>query len=395
MIMMLCVFIHRYRWGVQIRGDERGFYEKAKIYKRKKIKLFVIERKPSIAGSLDPEVYESIYMNKVYLPLRNIFDLAQVLFEALVPLLKLRKRPNVVYVYNQDPENVIVGYVAKLLYRVPMVIVYHHISPSTLDTLRAGVARRRLSGYRLHSAVWRSLIPCVNRFCAGKADLHLALSCSTAQEVKRLLGVQYCVVVGNGLDTNTFKNLGLERIYDAIFLGRLVQQKGIDVLLSAWAEVVKHIPQAQLVVVGGGDAPLTRRFKDMAISLGLNGSVRFTGFVNDDELVILLNKAKVFVFPSRREGFAQAVSQAMACGLCCILSDIPSLRELYRDAAVYFPVDDHSVLASMILKYLQNHVLRLQMGECAERSVSKLRWEDVVEKEIFHIFNAMKKGVSK
>jgi hypothetical protein len=91
MTVMLCIFIHRYRWGVQIRGDERGFYEKARIYRRKGIKLIVIEKQPSMKDSLDPDTYESLTMRSGHLPLRNIFDLALILYNAFMLMLKIKK----------------------------------------------------------------------------------------------------------------------------------------------------------------------------------------------------------------------------------------------------------------------------------------------------------------
>jgi len=394
MTVMLCIFIHRYRWGVQIRGDERGFYEKARIYRRKGIKLIVIEKQPSMKDSLDPDTYESLTMRSGHLPLRNIFDLALILYNAFMLMLKIKKRPDLVYVYNQDPENVIVGYLAKLFFSVPTIIVYHHISPSNFETLRQGVVRRRMSRQSIPSSIWRSIIPSLNLFCSRRADIHLALSYATAEEVRRYIGIKDCAVVGNGVDTATFRNLGLERTIDAIFLGRIAHQKGIDVLLSAWAEVIKHVQGAKLIIVGGGDSMPVKRFRDIAVSLGLQGHVIFTGFVNDEELVLLLNRAKLFVFPSRKEGFAQAVSQAMACGLCCILSDIPSLREVYGDAAAYFPTEDHITLAFLILEYLQNDSLRLQKAAIAERLVRDMKWENVVEKEVFQIHTGVKKRVT-
>src|SRR5579875_1551197 len=159
MFTMLCIFIHRYRWGFQIRGDERGFYEKAKIYKSRNIKLLVIE-----SG---------------HLPLRNIIDLGLTLYNAFITMLKVKEKPNLVYVYNQDPENVIVGYLAKLLFRVPMVVVYHHISPSSFETFREGMLRRRIAGQSITSSIWHSLLPCINRICVKSANVHLALSYAT------------------------------------------------------------------------------------------------------------------------------------------------------------------------------------------------------------------------
>ncbi|MEM0117526.1 MAG: glycosyltransferase family 4 protein [Conexivisphaerales archaeon] len=356
--------------------------EKARIYRARKNELYVIEKRPSLQETYQEKVYNSLYIRSFAQPLKNVVDLAKVLLCSYLIICKLKVRPSFVYAYNQDPENVIVAYSAKLILRVPMVILYHHISQRSLSDIRVGIKNRRASGYSLVSSVWRSLVPWINYKCAKRADVHLSLSKATADEVKEVLGVTKCEVIGNGVDTNRFKEMALEKIYEAAFLGRIVPQKGIDVLLRAWSLVVKTLPNAKLLLIGGADRQKLKDYEVMVKSLGLTGSVTFTGFVDDELLVRLLNQSKLFVFPSRREGFAQAVSQAMACGLCCILSDLPSLREVYADAAVYFPPEDYEELSRLITLYLRDDLARLTFGKKAKERVRGMLWDEVVEREI-------------
>ena len=87
----------------------------------------------------------------------------------------------------------------------------------------------------------------------------------------------------------------------------------------------------------------------------------------------------MFVFPSRREGFARAVAEAMASGIPCILSDLPELHEVYSDAAIYVPLNDHRSLASAILTLLQDDLKREELGEKAALFVKRYSWEQVAE----------------
>lgn len=379
---MLCIFIHRYRWGYIIRGDERGFYEKAKVYTQRGVRLYVVEKEPSMQSSMKERIYVSVKVGDQSLPLRSIFDAAKLFLSALRSLAKLDVTPDVIYAYNQDSENVITAYLAKLLFRAPMIIVYHHINPFSFSKFRDGVKLRRSKGYAILNAIWYSILPHLTAYCASQAEGHLALSQATASDLFRVVGQDGCAVVGNGVDCKKFRVMNIGKKYDAIFLGRLVPQKGIDILLKAWRKVVDAQPEAKLILVGGIEPNYVREYSKMTSDLQLNRSVQFTGFVEDEILVRLLNESRLFVFPSRREGFAQAVAQAMACGLCCILSDIPALREVYGDAAIYFPLDDHEELAKLIVNALQNDELRSELGKKARERALSMPWQKAVDKEI-------------
>lgn len=94
-------------------------------------------------------------------------------------------------------------------------------------------------------------------------------------------------------------------------IGRLVQEKGFDLLLEAFAEISKHFPAAQLTILGQG--PLERPLKDMARSLGITAQVNFPGYVSRPQE--WLTGATAFVLSSRSEGLSNAMLEAAAAGL--------------------------------------------------------------------------------
>jgi len=379
-------FIHAYRWGVQIRGDERGYIEKVKAYSSFGIDFYTLERHPSMQVGMGEELYTSMDVGNPAIPPDGVGDLLWISLNTVkAGVRRYPTRPMAIYAYNQDIENVWTGFILKVLLGAPLVIIYHQIRPAAFVSFRRGVRDRVRRGFHPARAVLRSLLPGLNRYAASHADVHIALSEATRKDVKRYLGIEKCAVIGNGLDTSKFRPLELPKKYDAAFLGRLAHQKGIDVLLQAWKVVVLQNTDAQLVLLGGGDPDDFALYRKMAADLELERNVTFAGFVSDDELVKLLNSSKLFVFPSRQEGFAQAVSQAMGCGSCCILSDIPSLKEIYGAAAAFFPVNQSDLLAGKILELLADNGERDRLAKEARELALRFSWGSTVSRELDQI----------
>jgi len=384
---MVGIFIHAYGWGRQIRGDERGYIEKVMRYKELGVDFLTLEREPSLQDGMGVRAYTSLKVSPCPIP-ESISQLVLLTFSSLkTALRRYDPRPMAVYAYNQDIENVWVGYVLKILLGAPLVVVYHHLRPASFTTFRSGVADRMSRGFHPIKAVSKSILPALNTFAARHADVQIALSAATRDDVEKYVGVKGCVVIGNGLDIRKFRPLYLQKEFDGVFLGRLAPQKGVDVLLRAWKEVIQTDPGSRLVLVGGGEANDVALYRKMAKDLGLEGNVKFTGFVSDDEIVRLMGASKVFVFPSRKEGFAQAVSQAMGCGLCCILSDIPSLRGVYGSAATFVPVDQPDALAKRITQLVHAEDERLELGRKARQFAETLSWETAVREELALLSN--------
>lgn len=384
--LMVGTFVHTYRWGQQIRGDERGYIEKVRSYGKLGIEFFTLEKHPSLQDDMGLKLYKSLRLGNCPVPPQGIGQLMLLsLYGLKAAIRRYPARPLAIYAYNQDIENLWVAYLLRALIGAPLVVIYHQIRPASFSSFSEGVASRMQRGFHTIRAVTRSLLPALNRFAARHADVQIALSEATRRDVEEYLKIKNCVIVGNGLDTEKFRPLNLAKTYDAVFLGRLAPQKGIDVLLRAWDEIARENPNSRLILLGGGRPEDVSSYRKMVRDLRLEESVVFAGFVEDEELVRILNSSKLFVFPSRKEGFAQAVSQAMGCGLCCILSDIRPLREVYGGAAVFCPVDQPSALAEKIRNLLADQNERERLSREARRLAESFSWDDSVKRELAQI----------
>ena len=150
-----------------------------------------------------------------------------------------------------------------------------------------------------------------------------------------------------------------------VTVGRLVEQKGLDVLLAAWAKVVEVLPDWRLALVG--DGPMASELKALARGLKIEGNVDWIGHVSDP--YPLLRCAKFFVMTSRFEGMPNALLEAMACGLPAVVSDSsPGPCELIgadESAGLIVPVEDADATAKAIIRLACDETLRRRLGLAA------------------------------
>jgi glycosyltransferase involved in cell wall biosynthesis len=155
-----------------------------------------------------------------------------------------------------------------------------------------------------------------------------------------------------------------------IAMGRLVPQKGFDLLLEAFARIAGRHPEWSIKVLGKG--PLKAQLEAQAESLGLKNRVSFVGVVADP--FPMLREAGLFVFSSRFEGFGNALVEAMACGLPVISFDCPAgPSDIIRPGVdgLLVPPEDVNALANAM-----DHLLT----DAAERERLARRAPEVLER---------------
>ncbi len=161
-----------------------------------------------------------------------------------------------------------------------------------------------------------------------------------------------------------------------IFVGRLVEYKGLGTLIEAMGIVQREI-DARLVVVGDGED--RDRFERLAKDVGVEAE--FLGRVEERRKIELIKRAKILVLPSksRLEAFGIVLLEAMACGTPVIGSDIAGVGEIAREGGMVF----HDVydLAEKIAKLLENDRLARYLGKKGRRAVEeRYDWGKVIER---------------
>ncbi|WP_424215560.1 glycosyltransferase [Streptomyces sp. BI20] len=166
-------------------------------------------------------------------------------------------------------------------------------------------------------------------------------------------------------------------------IGRLSDEKGVDLLLDAWSDVAPKHPDWTLRIYGAGEdeAMLRRRCTD----LGLDGSVEWMGRTSD--VLGALSGASVFAQASRAEGFPITLLEAMAAGVPCAAFDCaPGVREIvtHGEDGLLARLGNTVELAAHLDALMRDEALRTRLGDNAFRDVRRYapgaitdRWEEL------------------
>lgn len=184
---------------------------------------------------------------------------------------------------------------------------------------------------------------------------------------------------GSELLGATESNPGIE-VEDGRFwlaVGRLNVRKNLEFAIRSGVEAGVISPDCPLVVVGAADGKSTA----LGTLSGLvdEGSLRFTGHVAPGELVWLYRRARGLFFMSRGEGFGLPPLEALHFGCPPVVSDIPVMREITGNSAVYVPLDDVEG-ASRLLATLTPESLRSSAAQAGRFAAESYSWPQTVQR---------------
>ena len=253
--------------------------------------------------------------------------------------------------------------------RVPVVLTVHDLLAFRSPELVAGGARA---------------VQALTRTSVRGARAVLTDSAASAADIQTHLGippdrVTVVPLATTAVATTASADSADSRTSDSrpylLSTGNRLPHKNFDTLLHALAD----IPEARrprLVVPGShGADPL----RPLVTRLGLRADVDLRGWVSTNELGQLYSGAAAYVLPSRFEGFGLPVLEAMARGCPVLCSDIPVLREVGGDAALYVDTLDSSALATAIERLLGEPRLQADMSARGKERSSLYSWDRAAE----------------
>lgn len=192
-------------------------------------------------------------------------------------------------------------------------------------------------------------------------------------------------VVPNGVDLDEFKiyDLRFKNERDSkiiITTSRLVHKNGVDILIRAASELKALIPDSKLIIQILGTGPDEQKLKKLAKDLKLEDTVQFLGNIEPDKIPDYLNKADIFVRPSRSEGLGISFLEAMAAGLPVIATKVGGIPDFLKDreTGLFAKVDDPKDLAEKITLLAEDHAMYDKIRTNARRLIeAKYSWERI------------------
>jgi glycosyltransferase involved in cell wall biosynthesis len=268
--------------------------------------------------------------------------------------------------------------VAKLDNAVPTALVLYDLIPL--------IQRRIYLSNPIQETWYESKLDSLRR-----ADLLLAISASSRQEAIDHLGFDAaaCVNISTAADAHFVPlavsdaqaqalraRYGLRGRY-VMYTGGIDHRKNIDGLVRAYAALPGAVRAGlQLAVVCSIQEHNRADLERLAAQAGLaKGELVLTGFVPEEDLVLLYNLCTVFVFPSWHEGFGLPALEAMSCGRAVIAANTSSLPEVVGRADALFDPHDPASMAARLERVLTDDAFRRELEQHGLRQARQFSWD--------------------
>jgi glycosyltransferase involved in cell wall biosynthesis len=204
----------------------------------------------------------------------------------------------------------------------------------------------------------------------------IAVSETTRAGLTSLISDRDITIIPNGINLAEIDAiLPAETKSDILFVGRLIREKHVNVLVDAVGLIRKTNPALQCLVIG--DGPERMNLEEKVNSLNLTDNITFTGFFKHSEDIIAhMKSSRVFVLPSTREGFGISTLEALAVGLPIVTVNHP------KNASRVFARDGCGLLSSLDVDELTEKIQAIlsagedQRSQCRMRS-RKYDWDEI------------------
>ena len=273
----------------------------------------------------------------------------------------------------------------------PLVITYHDMAswlfPEKFELF--------------HRMAYQLLVPALTR----RADRLIAVSESTKRDIVKLFKIaeDKITVVTEGANA-FFKPVTdsalLKKIKEKyslpekyfLYVGMFEPRKNIPSIIEAFRRLKdKCILEHKLVLVGKKGWMYKEIFNTVK-SLKLASDVIFTGYISDYELPLVYSGAEIFIFPSAYEGFGLPILEAMSCGLPVITSNISSMPEVSKGAALLVNPGVLEEIADAMEKIINDKPLKEAMIKKGLEEAKKYSWEKAA-KETLEVYKAVLKNI--
>ncbi len=222
-----------------------------------------------------------------------------------------------------------------------------------------------LQGSDIFGVQHSRVLAAMSRVTLNRTQQNLALSQALCRATIAL-GVEeaHVKVIPNGVDLKRFSVGADDRKPIVLYVGSLIERKGVGFLIDAMKGVVASRADAKLLLVGAG--PMEPGLRRQVAGLGLQKSVQFLGLQTPDQVAELMRRSRVFVLPSLEEGLGVVLLEALASGTPCIGSNVGGIPDVItNDVGITVSPSNPDLLAESILSLLNDEARWLSLSRNA------------------------------
>ncbi|GMR04541.1 MAG: hypothetical protein BMS9Abin23_0439 [Thermodesulfobacteriota bacterium] len=260
--------------------------------------------------------------------------------------------------------------------RVKWVVLIHHIIESPF--------KRKTGGFVSNTGSFlmqRFSFRMIRRYADG-----VFIKNRGVEEALYVLGFkrEKLMVIDNGIDLEKIDDMPgtYPEPFDASYIGRLSASKGVTDLIEIWAMVVGVVPSAKLAIIGGGSRVLEEEKKRFIRERKLDKNIKILGSLPDEEAYRVRKTSKISVSCSYEEGWGITIAESLACGVPCVVYDLPVYREKFEGALETVPRGDLGAFTDRVVSLLRDPAKRSSMGAYGRELVKKYDISKVVKREV-------------
>ncbi|MDD4938255.1 MAG: glycosyltransferase [Candidatus Shapirobacteria bacterium] len=192
------------------------------------------------------------------------------------------------------------------------------------------------------------------------------------------------IITGNGIEIDLIKKAKKNRKYnfDALFIGRINETKGIFDMLQVLNQVKKEYPNFTLAIMGEGDNSTKNKFIQKIKKMNLQKNVKFLGYITSGIKkfnIIKSSRSFWFLSTSPSESFGIALMEAVSCGIPAFTYKLPTFTKIYKNNEVFFsPLHKPNIVAHKVTKLFRSKNFINQNGK---KLLGKYSWKNIVKIE--------------
>ena len=368
-----------YSWGEGAGGAENQILLLVKkLVKRETLQVHVLSKRFNLKEYSFLKI-KNLNLIRIYAP--NKFFLLFYLLSGFLAILKIHHRERINLIHINEPSiSLPLGYIIKKLFNIPIFQKFPSIFTKSLTS----------GNYYQHAQPF--LLEITKRFDK--------IQCISAQIFNSTLGLGFkpetLVKIPNGIDTHPYQTITRDpndRIRRLLFIGRLVSEKGVTMLVEVFNEVLLQFPEISLSIFGRG--PEQEKINKIIKNLNLEEKIQVSSYNRAAEKLNILQNHDLFILPSFFEGMSNALLEALCSGMPVLVSNTQSNREIIQngDNGLLFKNRSKNSLKEKLVFCLTHNEQLWKIGTNGRNYCKKYYDIDVIEKRIYKTYiDLIRKG---